>query len=137
MKSGIESSFMVKTHLKIDERYSGRVVKAEDGYAEVLLTTSQEMLADEQGLIHGGFTFSAADFAAMLAVNEPTVVLVAANVSFLAPIKLGESALFRANVVQQEGRKSFVAVIGLVGEQEVFKGEFQTYTPAEHILDRK
>ena len=128
---------MVKTHLKIDERYSGRVVKVEDGYAEVLLSTSEEMLADEQGLIHGGFTFSAADYAAMVAVNEPTVVLAAANVSYLAPIKLGESTLFKAKVVQQEGRKSLVEVSGFVGAKEVFKGEFKTYTPAEHILDRK
>ncbi len=128
---------MVKTHLKIDDHYSGEVVKVEDGSAEVLLTTSEEMLADEQGLIHGGFTFSAADFAAMVAVNEPTVVLVAANVSFLAPIKLGDSALFRAKVVQQEGRKSLVEVSGFVGDQEVFKGEFQTYTPKSHILDWK
>ncbi len=128
---------MVKTHLKIDDRFSGEVVKVEDGSAEVLFSTSEEMLADERGLIHGGFTFSAADFAAMVAVNEPTVVLVAANVRFLAPIKLGDSALFRAKVVEQEGRKSLVEVSGFVGEQEVFKGEFQTYTPKSHILDRK
>ena len=127
---------MVKTHLRIDQRYSGRVVKVEDGSAEVLLSTSEEMLADDQGLIHGGFTFSAADYAAMVAVNHPTVVLVAANVKYLAPVKLGESVLFKANVIEQNGKKSLVVVSAKVEEKEVFKGEFQTYTPTEHILKR-
>jgi hypothetical protein len=35
--------------------------------AEVVLTATEEMVVDEKGLIHRGFTF---DYAAMLAVNH-------------------------------------------------------------------
>lgn len=32
------------------------------------------MAADEYRLVHGGFIFGLADYAVMLAINEPTVV---------------------------------------------------------------
>jgi acyl-coenzyme A thioesterase PaaI-like protein len=44
------------------------------------------MAADQRGLVHGGFTFGLADYAAMVAVNDPNVVLGAAEVRFLAPV---------------------------------------------------
>jgi len=65
----------LNTHLNIDTSLCGKVTKLEEGYAEVLLYTTQQMTADAQGLIHGGFVFGAADYAAMSAVNDPYVVL--------------------------------------------------------------
>jgi acyl-coenzyme A thioesterase PaaI-like protein len=62
----------LKTHLAVDSHLSGTVTKLEKDYAEVTLATHRQMCADEKGLIHGGFIFSAADFAAMAAVNIPT-----------------------------------------------------------------
>ena len=47
------------------------------------------MAADGRGLVHGGFTFGLADFAAMCAVNDPNVVLGAATCKFLAPVQVG------------------------------------------------
>ena len=125
---------MVKTHLKIDTKFSGKVVENKKGYAKVELTTTKEMVADEFGLIHGGFTFSAADYAAMVAVNEPNVVLVGADVKFLAPTKLGDIVVFEANIIEQDGAKAKVDVVGRVEEKEVFKGVFKTFVTKEHIL---
>ena len=125
---------MVNTHLKIDNKLSGKVVENSKGYAKVELITTKEMVADELGLIHGGFTFSAADYSAMVAVNEPNVVLVGAEVKFLAPTKLGDIVVLKANIVEQDGAKAKVEVIGLVREKEVFKGIFKTYITKEHIL---
>ena len=76
----------LKTHLKLDSTLCGEVVELEEGYAKVRLETTQGMAADERGLIHGGFTFGAADFAAMAAVNDKNVVLVEATSRFLAPV---------------------------------------------------
>ena len=59
----------------------------------VKLKTNEKMVADEKGLIHGGFIFSVADYSAMLAVNEPTVVLAGANVKFLKPVIVGDEIL--------------------------------------------
>lgn len=124
----------LKTHKKIDERFSGKVVDLKKDYSKVVLKTIQEMVADEEGLIHGGFTFSAADFAAMCAVNDPYVVLVAADVKFTAPVKVGEEIFFEAKVFEREGKKSKVEVIGKVYEVKVFEGIFKTYSLDKHIL---
>jgi len=127
---------MLKTHLKINQHLCGKVITQKEEYAEVLLSTTKEMLADEYGLIHGGFTFGAADYAAMVAVNDPTVLLVAVNVTFLAPIRLGEEIYFQAKVIENDGKKSLVLVTATVAEKKVFEGEFKTYTPTTHILER-
>lgn len=49
------------------------------------------MKVDSHGLIHGGFLFGAADYASMLAVNDPNVVLASAEVRFLRPLKSGDT----------------------------------------------
>src|SRR2546426_7606820 len=75
-----------RTHEKISAHLCGRAVELGAGHARVVLDASQEMAADWRGLIHGGFTFGLADYAAMLAVNEPTVVPANATAKFLAPV---------------------------------------------------
>jgi len=124
----------LKTHKKIDERFSGKLIELKDGYSKVFLKTIKEMAADEKGLIHGGFTFSAADYAAMCAVNDEYVVLVEAQVKFTAPVKVGEEVVFEANIIEKEGKKSKVEVIGRVFEVKVFEGIFKTYSLDKHIL---
>ncbi|WP_281952038.1 hotdog domain-containing protein [Nitrosophilus kaiyonis] len=124
----------IKTHKKIDERFSGKVIELKNNYSKVLLKTIPEMVADEEGLVHGGFTFSAADYAAMVAVNDPYVVLVAADVKFTAPVKVGEEVIFEANLIERDGKKSKVEVVGKVYEVKVFEGVFKTYSLDKHIL---
>jgi len=125
----------LKTHKKIDKKYSGEVIELKENFSKVLLKTLPQMAADVEGLVHGGFTFSAADFAAMAAVNHPYVVLVAADVKFTAPVKVNQEIVFEAKVVKKDGKKSKVEVIGRVGEKEVFKGIFKTYTLDKHVFD--
>ncbi len=137
MRSAIRRCLVeLKTHKKIDPSLSGEVVELKEGYAKVVLATSERMVADERGLVHGGFTFSAADFAAMAAVNEPYVVLVGADVRFLAPVVVGDRVEFEARVKEQESKKAKVEVVARVGAKEVFRGLFQTFAPQKHILDR-
>ena len=61
----------IETHRQIEYRWSGRPGEVGPGLARVTLETVPPMTADESGLIRGGFTFSAADHAAMPAVNHP------------------------------------------------------------------
>jgi len=126
----------LKTHLAIDRELCGEVIELKDGYAKVKLATTKRMAADEVGLVHGGFTFGAADFAAMAAINDPYVVLVSAKVDFLAPVVVGQEVIFDAHVVEKEGKRGLVEVVGRVGGKEVFKGTFSTYLPKHHILCR-
>ncbi len=125
----------LQTHLAIDESLSGRVVHLREGYAQVVLPTHRAMLADRQGLIHGGFLFGAADYAAMAAVNDPNVVLGAAEIRFLAPVRKGETVIFEAEVQSRKGKKRIVKVQGKVEGKKVFQGNFTAFVPDRHILE--
>lgn len=128
---------LIRTHEKINHDLSGELITLEDGYVEVRLTTSPEMLADNVGLIHGGFIFSAADYAAMLAVNEKNVVLVGSDCQFLSPVKLHDEVKVIARVRHKEGRKRNVHVTAHVLDVKVFEGEFKTVITEKHVLKLK
>jgi len=125
---------ILDTHLKIDKGLCGRITALEEGKAVVELATTVQMAADDAGLVHGGFIFGAADYAAMAAVNAPTVVLAGSSCKFLAPTRAGETVTFEAAVVEREGRKARVEVTGRSGGTEVFKGEFKTVVTPSHVL---
>lgn len=129
-----ENEIILQTHNKIKSDFSGKITKIKKGLVELTLETTTDMLADEMGLIHGGFIFGAADYAAMAAVNERNVVLVASDSQFLSPVKLGNSVDFIAKVRQKEGRKRNVSVIGKVLDIKVFEGVFKTVITERHVL---
>lgn len=124
----------LNTHLKINTNFSGEVVEINPGYAKVVLDTLEVMRADDVGLVHGGYIFGAADYAAMAAVNEPNVVLASCSCLFLSPVRVGDKVSFIAEEHQQEGRKRTVSVKGYVYDIKVFEGEFKTIITDRHVL---
>ena len=124
----------LNTHLNINNALCGKVTKLEENYAEVLLHTTQQMSADSKGLVHGGFVFGAADYVAMVAVNDPFVVLGSSTSKFLAPVRVGDVVLLKGKVVQQKGRKNEVKVEAFVKEKLVFEGSFTTFVLDKHVL---
>lgn len=125
-----------RTHRAIDARLCGTPTHLEPGRAVVTLTLSAAMASDERGLVHGGFTFALADYAAMLAVNEETVVLASATTRFLAPTIVGDEVVAEATVESSEGRKRRVKVVVRRGETAVMEGELLAVVPDRHVLDR-
>jgi acyl-coenzyme A thioesterase PaaI-like protein len=131
------------THLAIDPKLCGEVIRLAPNQAEVELQTHASMAADERGLVHGGFLFGAADYAAMLAVNHPNVVLGSARVQFTAPTRAGERVRFKAVVTSEKGRKREVEVEGrpvTSGEssdpaEPCFLGSFTCVVLDRHVLD--
>ena len=124
----------LNTHLNINTSLCGKVTTLQENYAEVLLHTTQQMAADMQGLVHGGFIFGAADYAAMSAVNDPYVVLGASNSKFIAPVKIGDTVMCKASVVRTKGKKAEVEVEAFVNEKLVFEGNFTTFVLPTHVL---
>lgn len=124
----------VATHLKISPRLVGEPVELKEGTATAQLLTDAQMAADEQGLVHGGFTFGLADYAAMLAVNDPHVVLGAAQCRFLAPVTVGEVMVARAQVEECQGKKHKVKCI-VATAKPVFEAEFTCFVLEKHILN--
>jgi acyl-CoA thioesterase len=128
---------ILKTHQRIHTDLCGNIQKMDNGYVEIELETTKDMLADDMNLIHGGFIFGAADYAAMAAVNERNVVLVASDCQFLSPVELGDKVSFKATVRHTEGKKRNVNVEAFVHDIKVFSGVFKTVVTERHVLKLK
>jgi uncharacterized protein (TIGR00369 family) len=136
---GIHDLHVQRTHLSIDEESVGKVQKIESGKSsQVVLKMEPWMRADENGLVHGGFTFGLADYAAMVAVNDPYVVLLSSQVQFLKPVEVGESLTALAQVVESDGKKRKVQCEVLNREQQkVLEGEFLCMVLNQHVLEKR
>jgi len=130
-----EATMEQRTHEQIASHLCGRPVELGAGRARVVLETTAEMAADQRGLVHGGFTFGLADYAAMLAVNEPPVVLASAQVKFLGPVVVGDRVEAEATLERSDGRKRWVRVIARRDGAPVLEAEFVAVVPDRHILD--
>jgi len=126
----------IRTHATIDRALCGTPVELRAGFAAVALTPAAAMAADATGLVHGGFVFGLADHAAMLAVNEPTVVLAAAEMRFLRPVRVGEALRAEAKVTEAAPPRYAVSCTVSRGGEAVFEGTFRCHVPKRHVLDR-
>lgn len=132
-----KNDVLIQTHERINQGLCGEIDKIEPGMVSSVLETLPEMVADSRGLIHNGFVFGAANYAAMVAVNERNVVLVASDCQFLSPAKLGDTIRFDAKVRHKEGKKRNVHVVAHVLDIKIFEGEFKTVITEKHILGLK
>lgn len=126
---------MPNTHLLADPRWVGRCLDQAPGRARAALTTGPEMAVDAHGLVHGGFVFGLADYAAMLAVDDPNVVLGAADVRLLKPVRAGEEVVAAAEVTTEAGRKRIVTVRVTRGDVDVMTGTFTAFVLDHHVLE--
>lgn len=126
----------INTHQAISNSLVGRPVSVETGEATVELETIPEMRVDEYGLVHGGFVYGAADYAAMLAVNEPTVVLAGSEVSYRAPTRVGDVLSASATEVARDGdRRTVDCSVTIEEDSVVFEGTFDCIVPSSHVLE--
>ncbi len=125
----------INTHAKIDRELCGTPLELKEGFARVGLIPNVSMAADEQGLVHGGFIFGLADYAAMLAVNEANVVLAEANVRFLKPVQIGDNLVAEAKLIHQEKNKAKVRTEVRKNGELIFVGDFLCVIPRRHVLE--
>lgn len=131
----VEDMDIAKTHLGVVTQLVGIPVLVVDGLSSVVeLNAMSQMAVDGTGLTHGGFIFGLADYAAMLAVNHPNVVLGAAQVKFIAPVRSGDMMRAEATVTEKAGKKSVVNVEVNVSGKRVFSGTFTCYSLDKHVL---
>ena len=127
----------IKTHLLAHGPLLGTPVEVVDGKSAIVrLVAIENMVVDEEGLVHGGFTFGLADYAAMLAVNDPNVVIGSSNVRFTAPVKRGDVMIAEAKVVEEVKRKRLILVEVKVDNKPVLTGEITCFVLDKHVLRR-
>ncbi len=125
----------VKTHTIASSSLIGLPVKIEEGVSSITeLLATADMAVDLQGLVHGGFVFGLADYAAMLAVNNSFVVLGSSQVKFIAPVKVGDVMIAYAKVESVQSRRREVSVDVKVGELTVLSGSFTCIILDKHVL---
>ncbi len=124
-----------KTHNLADKEFVGDVVEIKEGFSKVILNTNNRMAVDDKGLVHGGFTFGLADYAAMVCVNHPNVVLGGAEIKFWAPVKVGEKLIAKAFHIKTEGKKNIVEVEIDSNGRKVFSGTFNCYILDKHVFE--
>lgn len=127
----------IRTHLSIDQALCGKPQLIEHGESRVVFTALPQMAADKSGLVHGGFVFGLGDYAAMLAVNHPNVVLGSADVKFLSPVRVGDTLEARASVQKVDGKKQVVEVVITQRGKKVFTGRFTCFVLEAHVLEPK
>lgn len=124
-----------RTHIAADRELCGEPIELQTGRAIVRLVTHSRMAVDDRGMVHGGFLFGLADYAAMLAVNEPNVVIGKASCRFIRPVRVGDTVEAEARRAGSEGRRHVVVVEVRRGETLVLDGEFVCYVPDRHVLE--
>jgi acyl-coenzyme A thioesterase PaaI-like protein len=102
----------------------GLPVAREPGYGRVELRTSTTMFGSGSDFVRGAVVFALADHAAMLAVDEATAVLEAADVRFVRPVGADVAIVAEANARMRIGKRRHVAVTVSQGEEKIFEGDF-------------
>jgi acyl-CoA thioesterase len=133
----IEEDFReyVHTHQRLAPSAVGKIRDIKEGYARTEFKLHKDMAVDEHDLAFTGYIFNAANYAAMIAVNEPNVIISSAKTMFLLPIKVGEVLTFEAISKHRESKKKMIRVTATQQGVKVFEGEFATLVYDSHVLD--
>jgi acyl-coenzyme A thioesterase PaaI-like protein len=124
----------IQTHARANQTLLGKPLKIADGFSRVELTTIETMSVDLKQLVHGGFVFGLADYAAMIAVNHPNVVLGASEARFQKPVRVGETLIAEAVVKSVEKNRRQVEVVVKRNGEQVFEGTFTCFVLETHVL---
>jgi predicted thioesterase len=68
--------------------------------------------------------------------SDPNVVLGAAEVKFLKPVKVGQSILAEATVADESGKKRLVKVVVKRGDDKILEGTFNCFVLDQHVLSQ-
>ena len=123
----------LQTHTRINSGLCGNLIHLEVDKAVVQLTATDEMVVDHHNLIHGGFVFGLADYAAMCAVNHPNVVLGSAECRFIHPVFNGQILVATASVNSKNGKKRTVHVQIKCEDRTVFEGGMICFVLEKHV----
>lgn len=130
------SSIKQNTHLLASKKLIGEVITIENNTANVTLTITPEMAVDNYQLAHGSFVFGLADYAAMVVINEPNVVLGKADIKFMKPVVVNDKLTAIAEITDKTHPKKIIVSVTVTNQTDalVFEGSFVCFVLEKHIL---
>lgn len=105
----------------------GNITKLAKGRAIVRFVPDENMVMDKNErnqLIHSGYVFNAASYAAIVTINKRYSIMIASDVKFLAPIELGHEVFFYTQSTQDDSKKCEVKVEGYLLDIKIFDAVF-------------
>jgi acyl-coenzyme A thioesterase PaaI-like protein len=115
----------LKSHKNIHVNHSYTLLELSEGYAKTSINSQKSESVDGENTIYDGSIFSAANFCAMAAVNEPQTFLISANIDFLNQVsKDDEEVIFEAHASNNLSGKKQIDVQGKINDIVIFKGDF-------------
>ncbi len=127
----------VRTHTELDPNHIGHVDKLKEDESYTTLTTSKMMHADMEQLVHSGYIGSSAEYAALIAVNEPNAMVYSIEAKYYACARVGDDVTFHATVKHSEGRKRDVTVVGKIHSIKIYEAHIIVVIPEYHPLKIK
>lgn len=102
----------------------GNIIKMTPDDVITRFIPTKQMISDESNLIHSGFIFNAANYAAMCLVNQPNAITIGAEVEFLAPVEFEQEMVFLATIKQSNAKKFEILVKGTLLDIKIFEAIF-------------
>jgi len=101
------------------------VLELERGYSKILFKLDNAETIEKSDIIFEGEIYKAANFSAMVAINEENSFVVNSNVDFLSQIEASsKEIILEAKSISTSLGKKFLEVKGYVGDIVIFIGSF-------------
>ncbi len=118
----------------INPMICGHIIGLDDNKATLQLKITPELIADPEGLAHGGFIYSAGAYVAQAAINKKNTSIIGSKTSFFAPAKVGDVLTYEATARFDNSKKREVQVSAQIRDILVFEATYQVLVTEEHIL---
>jgi len=130
----LDDDIRVKTHTELDPTFVGHIDKLEEDNCIVSLMTTSIMSADTQKLVHSGFIGSAAEYAALVVVNEVNGMVFSVTSQYYACARMGDEIKYIAKVRHSDNRKREVEVIAKIDAIKIYEAKIIIIIPEYHPL---
>lgn len=130
----IDSDIRIRTSTELDPIYSGHIEVLTEDECQTSLITSKLMSADSQHMVHSGFISSAAEYAALVLINEPNGMVYGIQGEHFACARVGDEVRFTAQVRHIDSRKREVEVKARIEAIKIFSAKITIVIPEYHPL---
>ena len=130
----LDNEIKILTHTELDPTYVGNIEEISTEVCTTSLVTAAFMVADAERMVHSGFIGSAAEYAALLVVNEANGMIYSVSSQYFACARVGDEIKYKATVKHSDSRKREVTVVAKIDAIKIYEGKITIIIPEYHPL---